>query len=598
MNRPVRFSPPACVIHCRVSTAKQAYEGESLVVQQELCAAIARERGWRIAHEPWAERFSGRKQRPLFAEILAYLDEHPGQVKYYLFRSIDRFTRGGTLAYEQMKRELTLRGVEMVDSFGIIQPIKNTLDHLGFEYDWSRSSPSEISEAVVATAAKHEVTTILTRLIGQEIRLTQRGYKLRAPSDGYENKRVFVEGLKRTIQVPHPERAQYVIAMYELRASGQHTDAEICERLNGMGYRTPVHNRWDASHARVIGSSGGNPLTPKHLQSLIKRPIYCGIVCETWTRWLPVRAAYDGLVSIDLFNRANRGAVYVQERADGGVELLYNHSPVPSVKRLNRVNPDFPLKHVIRCPQCKKLVWGSAPRGRTGRRYPTYHCKRHHKYWGMPKAELEDVVRAFLFRLRFAPETIGMFRSVLIDRYRQRQAELLRMTAVVGSNVSDLEIQLASVADAFKRANTDFMRASMEADAERLREEIEKARTVRHRLELTEEDIELFVRDVQIILEHPAILLENPANTREMQALWLLAFERLPTVQEIALGTAKLSRFFYIISTSEDAKSALVRLRRLSWNQIEAILLQWKENRHLLLRLRRHDSTQEGLMAA
>ncbi|MEI9932638.1 MAG: hypothetical protein WDM89_19415 [Rhizomicrobium sp.] len=53
-----------------------------------------------------------------------------------------------------MKRELTRRGVELVDSYGLIQPTRNTLEDLGFEYDWSRSSPSEITEVVVATSTK------------------------------------------------------------------------------------------------------------------------------------------------------------------------------------------------------------------------------------------------------------------------------------------------------------------------------------------------------------------------------------------------------------------------------------------------------------
>src|ERR1700740_2905382 len=133
MNSPHKNSNPACIIHCRVSTPKQAYQGESLDVQESVCRTIANDRGWPIAHEPWLESYSGRKQRPVVKEILAFLDENPGGVQYYLFRSIDRFTRAGSLAYEEMKRELRRRGVEMVDTFGMIQPSRNTLDDVGFE---------------------------------------------------------------------------------------------------------------------------------------------------------------------------------------------------------------------------------------------------------------------------------------------------------------------------------------------------------------------------------------------------------------------------------------------------------------------------------
>src|SRR5215831_20062394 len=183
------------IIHCRVSSAKQAIEGESLEVQAEICRRIVAEREWTLAHQPWLESFSGRKdRRPTFEEILDFLDEHPGITKFYIFRSIDRFTRGGSFSYEQMKRELAQRGVEMIDSHGIIQPPKNTLEHTGFTYPWSVRSPSEITEVVLATTASQEITTILTRLIGQEIRLTQEGYKVRRAADGFVNKRIYVDG--------------------------------------------------------------------------------------------------------------------------------------------------------------------------------------------------------------------------------------------------------------------------------------------------------------------------------------------------------------------------------------------------------------------
>lgn len=285
-----------CVIHCRVSTGKQAYEGESLQVQAKVCLDIAAHNGWTVAHPPWLEAYSGRKaNRPAFSEVLAFLDEHPGTVSYYVFRAIDRFTRGGIVAYENMKQQLAVRGVELVDSMGVIQPSKNTLDHVGFEYDWSRVSPSEITEAVLATTAKSEATTILTRLIGQEISLTQQGYKIRDAVDGYKNERVQVGGKRRVIQVPDPERAKFYIAMFKLRAIGQLTDPDIVARINAMGFRTRVRHRWDATHQRIIGRRGGNPLCVKRLQEIIKRPIYCGIVWEKWTNWRPVKASYAGL---------------------------------------------------------------------------------------------------------------------------------------------------------------------------------------------------------------------------------------------------------------------------------------------------------------
>jgi site-specific DNA recombinase len=568
---------PACIIHCRVSSAKQAEEGESLEVQAAICRKIAGEKGWTLAREPWEEAFSGRKARPVFKTILNYLEKHPGQVQYYLFRSIDRFTRGGSLAYEQMKRELALRGVEMVDTFGIIQPVKNTLEDVGFEYEWSKSSPSEVAEVMAAVAAKHEVTTILTRLIGQEIRLTQRGYKIRSPQDGYINAKIHVENRRRTIQVPDPDRARYLVTMFEMRASGQLTDPEICERINAMGYRTRPHKRWDADHREVVGSGGGKPLTPKRLQEVVQRPIYCGVVCEKWTRWQPVRTPYPGLIPIDLFNAANRGKVFIREASDKSLSILYDHHPERLTRKLNRNNPLFPYRHVVLCPACRKPLFGSSPRGRSGAQYPTYHCARGHRYFGIRKDVLDATTEQFVEKLRLLPDTHALIQANTLDAFRDRENERVKAERTVERSVAELETRKSEAMRAFKLATTDLLRQNFEAEAADLQQQIGKALGAPIEAEIEERDVEQYLLDAKMIVEHPSILLESPTSAQEQQALYSLVFEQLPTYQEMQDGTAKLRWFYWLYSNVGDTKSVLVRLREIHWNQIEEAILHWKK---------------------
>lgn len=563
----------ACIIHCRVSTSKQAHEGESLDVQEAVCKQIALDKGWHLLHDPWKESFSGRKnQRPVFDEVLNFLDEHRGEVGYYICRSIDRFTRGGSFTYEQMKRALGKRGVEIVDSYGIIQPARNTLADLGFEYEWSRSSPSEIAEIVVATSAKHEVTNILTRLIGQEIRLRRRGYKVRGPADGFVNARVYVDGRKRTIEEPDPERAKFFVAMFELRASGRYTDQEICERVNALGYRTKGKYRWDALHQNIVGRTGGKPLIPKRLQEIIQRPIYCGVICEKWTDWKPIRAAYPGLVSIETFNAANEGKVFIRETASA-LEIVRSGER----KRLSKHNPLFPFRHVILCPNCRRPLLGSSPRGSTGVHYPTYHCARGHTHFGVKKETLHAKLESFVGGLRFHPEALGAIRTALLSRYQTRRAEVLGVAAMVGSNVAELEMRLAQCVSAFQAATSDLMRRSLEKQAEDLAKQIESGRHVRDRLEINELDIQGFLRDAKSIMERPSILLNSPANAEENRALYSLFFEELPTYHEIVDGTAKLRWIFYLCRDFETPESALVRLSGFKWNLIEDTVIGWKK---------------------
>ncbi len=543
----------SCIISCRVSTKKQSQEGESLDVQLNICRGIADSRGWKIDRE-WALDYSGRTDTVVFEEQLKYIDSNPGKISFYLFRAIDRFTRKGSYDYELMRRELEKRGVKMVDSYGVIQPTINSLEDVGFEYEWSKVRPSEISEVVMATTTKQEVTTILTRLIGQEIRLTQRGYKIRAPQDGYVNKRVYVEGKKRTIQVRDPERARFIEEIFILRASGMCTDAEITDRLNAMGYRTPLFQKWNRNHAAVIGQGGGNKLTIKRLQEIVKRPIYAGVVVEKWTKYKPVRTPYEGLVSIDTFNRANRGKVYIKEQSgDGKLEMLYDYHPERKVQRLTRYNKEFVHKNVILCPLCQKPFLGSYSRSKSGKRIPYYHCARKHKRVGIPRDQFDSIVEKFIRSLKFRPEALASMNAVFLDRYRERQSELMDEASNIGHVVAELEARKAQAVRSYISATSDSLKREIEKEINAIETDIINSQSVRNTLELQEKDIDRFVRRVRHIMEHPCELLLNPEDMRQQEALFGLVFTKLPTYEEIRDGTPEMAWVFDISATKTES---------------------------------------------
>lgn len=570
---------PKCVIHCRVSSAKQAYEGESLDVQAAICRSLAERNGWALAHKPWLEAFSGRKStRPTFIEILEFLDRRPGRVKYYVFRSIDRFTRGGSLTYETMKRELRSRGVEMVDSNGVIQATKNSLEDVGFEYEWSRVSPSEIAETVLANTAKAEVGTILTRMIGQEIRLTRQGYKIRGPQDGYRNEKIYVEGKRRTIQVPDPERARFITAMFELRAAGEHSDAAIVEQLTAMGYRRPIRQRWDRSHQRVIGTRGGGALSVKRLQEIIQRPIYCGVVWEKWTNWLPVKAPYEGLVPIETYNAANRGKRYIRATSDG-LELLHDFKPELVGQLKSRINPAYPLKNLIVCPTCRKPFMASASRSRNGSYHHFYHCARNHPRVAFRKADFEALVGEYLNNLTFDPDTVDLAAAALLERFREEKGRVRECVQDTERTVEALKAELDATVVAFREARSDVMRRTLEQKAEELEVRITQAEAMTFDMDISEADILEFDQTCRELMDKPILMLEEPEDAATQRSRFDTFFSESPSISEISSRTAKLSPFFWVCEGLEGPQSALVRLRELTWNQIHSVILRNKNEK-------------------
>ena len=567
-----------CIIYCRVSSAKSAQEGESLDTQESICRRFVDGRGLAIVPggKVFRETFSGRKdKRPVLEEVFDFIKEHPGKVDYFVFRVIDRFTRGGSYSYEMIKRRLATFGVEMIDTYGVIQPAKNTLEHVGFEYEWSRTSPSEIAETVIANTAKAEVTNVLTRLIGREIELTNQGFQIGQPADGFLNKRVIMDGKRKVVQVPDPNRAKFIVEMFSLRAAGTHSDKEIVKRVNAMGYRTKVHNRWDKSHENVIGSRGGVPLNVKHLQEIIRRPIYCGIVCEKWTRNRPIKAQYDGLVSIETFNRANRNNVFIDDDASG-LQIHYDSHPERKTVFKTRNNPLFPYKNFVLCPSCRKPFTGSCPRGRSGQVFPIYHCSRKHRYIGVPKEDFDAAFERFIRQLKFKPDLFDSLEASFLNKYHQRKEEIARLSANVQTTIADLKAQQKAKTEAFVAAQSPVLRAQLEKGVEELETKIKSAGCESHKIEISEEDIRYFKEAGKHVLEHLSELLLNPGNSTQKLNLVSLLFEELPTYHDIVNGTAKLAQPL-VNSSISGQKGVCVRASGFTWNAIENTIKKWRE---------------------
>lgn len=205
------------------------------------------------------------EERAAMAEVLGYIDERINRkerrITDYFIYDIERFTRGGHAMYEGMKKELQKRGVRMRDVAGVIQPDKNTMENLGVEYTWSKYPPSEAQELLEADRAKSNKRTMLTRMIGQEIINAREGYAVHPAPDGFINVRehYFSEGKskKRTTRKRDAERAPFYEKIFELRAKGEKTDAEIASVINCMGFRTKVRIRWDKGRKEKKGVSGG-----------------------------------------------------------------------------------------------------------------------------------------------------------------------------------------------------------------------------------------------------------------------------------------------------------------------------------------------------
>ncbi len=312
-----------CVIDCRVSDVSQV-GGSSLDQQEAIGRNLATKNGWEIARvfrKPHSATTTEREDIAMITEfIVIWNRKHPSKpIHYYIFKSIDRLTREGYVEFLRLKQHFAKIGVQILDAYGTIQPERNTLEHLGIEYEWSRFSPSEAAEISEAQKGKTDARDILTRLVGAEIGYVRDGWAGRRAPDGLRNKKYVHGRSERVVREADPDRAPFFIKMVELRAAGVE-DKEIVEQLNAEGFKTKQYRHWDKSdpeNYRIIGKRGGKPLTIKQLQRYVLQTEYAGINYEKWTKLQPVRMQqFDGIVSVDVFNRANRGSIFIKENDD------------------------------------------------------------------------------------------------------------------------------------------------------------------------------------------------------------------------------------------------------------------------------------------
>lgn len=554
-----------CIVDCRVSDPVQL-KGGSLEDQEALGVRLAERNSWIVDKVFKKPHSATTTERDDIEEAIHYIKRRRKEgifISKYVIKSIDRLTRMGSLEYFPLKERLKEMGVELVDTTGIIQPDMNTLAHLGQSYKWSVYSPSQQAEAFESEKGKAEARDILTRMIGAQIRLVQEGYATRRPPDGFLNKDLIEPetGKKKVIRIPDPERSHFFEKMFLLRAEGI-SDPEIVARINAMGFRTRVFKRWTKGRARIIGNIGGKPLSIKQLQRYIQKPEYAAIIREKWTNWSPIRAKYGGIVSIELFNRANRGAVYIQELDNGGLQFLHNYSPWGRVKR-SRNNPSFPWKCIL-CSYCKQPLLGSASTGKLGKKHEAYHCggvktgTRAHPYFRIRKELLATAMSQYLESLRFQEGFMEGLEDRLTKKYREREREIVKQSSMVNQTVADLKVEQLKYLEALASTDSSIVRQMLESKIEVSQKQIDDAEAQRGTIDMTERSIKGFIRYAKKIMEHPAEIIISTDDLESRKALLSLFFERTPTYDEIVNGTPKLQPLFRLSEDFKQDKSLLV----------------------------------------
>lgn len=532
------------IILVRASSAKQANEGDSLEQQLEQCRYYIKKQGWKeIKVFPLIE--SGAiDERKFFQEVLNHAINRQNKVDVLVFKNISRFTRAGSIEYLKWKLKLENNGVIIRDIYGTIGDKINTLDHLGFKYDWSSYSPSESNEINLAEQAKTDRRNILSQMIGAEIIYTNQGYYPRVPPYGYKTQKIETEHGRRTILMEVPEESFYIKKIFQMKAQGFNL-SEIADKINNLGFRSRIRNRRDRRTKASIGKIGGSSANANRIAEILTRTIYVGIICEKWTKYQPVKAKFQGFVDIDLFNQANKDKILLQVSGDKALIFYGNEAKTERTKKkIMKNNPLYPFKKVVLCPICKHELKGSASRGRGGEKYQYYHCSQNHKQWSEKASEFNKNIYSFIKQIKFNSDFNKLLEALFYEEWNIKRADVIEESHVKESYVLDLLTEQTAIMKRIKQVESDVVRRALEKEYEEIDEKLKKARKNQEIQVKKEINVKLGFQYARYFMEHLEELLIDTENVLRQQQLFGMMFNELPTYDQIIDGTAYLAEYF------------------------------------------------------
>lgn len=541
MQRQAKVNAIAAI---RVSTTKQGTDGDSPEAQREQIERFAQSRGITIKQYFVFLESASKEQQPI-QQAIDYCKDSKNGINLLIIKSIDRFTRGGSDAYNPLKQQLEQANVTLVDIYGVIGSEKvNTLDHLGFEYSWSTYSPTKKSEILEAERGKDELRDILSRVVGAEIRYTQMGYWMRQPPYGFISEKIDTQHGKRTVLRPQPVESSFIKQIFKLRAENYLSDQQIADKVNEAGFKTRTKNKRSTyDKTKIVGQTGGQPLTVKAMQKLLLNPIYAGINVEKWTDNKPIKTVFDGLISIALFNKANRGKKVIDVNEQGEYVITKSRPP-KNIENRGTKTQDFPFRRFVLCPECERPLLGSASKGRNGKYYPAYHCSNHGHYFRVNKDELEQRIDGFVKQFVVPQKRVDDLMSLIEAEFKKRQEQELTQRESFDEQIAALRSEAKMIINKLKVLTNETALKYLEEDLLRVEKQI-KALQARKESQNDEnpEQIHQAMARVKYFLENLDELLLKQRCQVKKSLFFKALFTKLPTYEDLQPGNTKTPLF-------------------------------------------------------
>lgn len=335
-NRKRPKKPEVAVIYTRVSTTRQAEFGNSLEDQKKICSRYCALNGLKVLKVFTEPGVTGRTdKRPEFQKMVKFCKDNSKDLKAVVVYDTSRIFRD-TMQYLYYKKVLTGLGIEL------LSPNSQRGD----------SPVIQLTDTTQAAFAQFESDLKSVRAKESKIEVRRRGRLTNKAPVGYLNVRDTTRPRGTRVEVD-PDRAPIIREAFRKAQCREVSLQSIYKWAVSKGLTSP---------------KTGKPISINTFYRLFKNPAYAGMIQVDEDEF--VAAEFAGIVSRELF--------------EGVLERLRDFAAQDSRKPTRK--DEFPLKGVLRCPGCSKLLTASYQRGKSGKYYGYYHLPKHGL--GCPQAGL------------------------------------------------------------------------------------------------------------------------------------------------------------------------------------------------------------------
>lgn len=363
--------------------------------------------------------------------------------------------------------------------------------------------------------------------------------------------------------------------VFELTAQGWKS-TEVRDELNAKGFKTRILKKWGTTSSGekiVVDTIGGIPMETKKIQSWLKNPAYAGFKKEKWTCGHLIQAPYAPIVSIELWNKANKHTkdklqIIKDKSAPDGWSLV-GEKDDEDTRTYSYNNPDFPFKDLIICPKCGKNLKGSSSKGKSGNYFPTYHYTRGHSRVSINPTQLEETLRPFFARLQFKSDATAILQIALGEVWKSQLKELNRDLLHSSQEETRLREKCDSLLDKIEMIDSPDVLKSLIKRHDETKAELKELAKKQNQKRYTEQEIDQVLKYALYFVEHLDELVLDTKDIHVLRSFWGLIFPKPPTLEELQNGTPQISPIFELKDRLTDKESFMAAPGRIELPLLE-----------------------------